>query len=156
MTGCGSSAAARMRPPWVRLTWQRADQHLLVSLLGIGALVAAGGLALMGLPPVDVHGVLHRFGIMDPLCGGTRAARYAALGQWGQAWRYNPLGILAVVIAAGITLRTVTGLLSRRWMTITLNWTPRRKRVVALFVVALAVALTVRQQLRADILVAGT
>jgi hypothetical protein len=105
-------------------------------------------MAVFGLPPVDLHGLLHHVGIMDPLCGGTRATAYTARGEWALAWRYNPLGFLAVVAAAAAVLRAVVGLLARRWVTVTVAWTPRRVRTVAVTATVLLVALTVRQQMR--------
>ena len=93
---------------------------------------------------------------MDPFCGGTRAARYTAQGQWALAWQYNPLGIAAVLGASAATLRAVAGLLSRRWLTVRLQWTRGSRRLVLAIGVALFVALMVRQQLRADLLVQDT
>lgn len=113
-------------------------------------------MALFGLPPVDLHGPLHHLGIMDPLCGGTRAARYAAHGQWALAWRYNPLGIVVVLTAAATLLRALAGLLTRRWVTVTVAWTPRRAKATMLIALVLLAALTVRQQVRAELLLAGT
>ena len=46
-------------------------------------------MALWGLPPVDLHGPLHRLGIMDPVCGGTRSAYFAVSARWALAWYYN-------------------------------------------------------------------
>ncbi|MGH3813432.1 MAG: DUF2752 domain-containing protein, partial [Pseudonocardiaceae bacterium] len=120
----------------------------MVTLLSVVGLLAADAMAFFGLPPVDLHGPLHRLGIMDPLCGGTRAARYAALGNWTAAWRYNPLGILAVLSAAAAGLRWLTGALFSRWLTFTLRWTPRRRRLALALLAAAFVAMTVRQQLR--------
>ena len=142
--------------PWLRWTWEATDGHVVVTVIGVGLLLTAVGMALFGLPPVDLHGVLHHFGIMDPLCGGTRAARYAAAGQWGEAWRYNPLGIVVVLAAVAISLRAVAGLLTARWLTVTVCWTPRRKAAVIAVLVSLTVALAVRQQLSAELLIAGT
>jgi hypothetical protein len=113
-------------------------------------------MALFGLPPVDLHGPFHRFGIMDPLCGGTRAARYTAQAEWALAWKYNPLGILVVLGAAAVTVRTVVGALTRRWLTVQIHWTSTQRRAAILTMLALLVALEVRQQLRADLLIAGT
>ncbi len=60
--------------------------------------------ALFGMPPVDLHGPWHRYGIMDPLCGGsTRALRYTLLGRLADAWRSNPL---SPILAAGATCVT--------------------------------------------------
>lgn len=113
-------------------------------------------MAVFGLPPVDLHGPLHHVGIMDPLCGGTRAAAYTGRGEWPLAWRYNPLWILAVLAAALAGLRAGIGALTGRWVTLSVAWTPRRVRVVLVTATVLLVALTVRQQFRAELLIAGT
>jgi hypothetical protein len=120
------------------------------------ALAIAVTMAVVGLPPVDLHGPLHKFGIMDPLCGGTRAARYTAQGNLAEAWRYNPLSILIVVGAALALLRAAVGLLGRRWINVSLAWTRPRRRWLILTVLVLLAVLEVRQQLRADLLMAGT
>jgi hypothetical protein len=148
--------AGRGTPAFVSWSWERRDRHRVVTLVALVGLVTAGAMALFGLPPVDLHGPLHRFGIMDPFCGGTRAARYTAQGEWASAWQYNPLGIVAVWGAAAATLRAVVGLLSRRWLTVRLQWTPWRRRLVIAAGVALFVALAVRQQLRVDLLTQDT
>ena len=113
-------------------------------------------MAVYGLPPVDLHGPLHRLGIMDPLCGGTRSARFTAQGDLIQAWRYNPLGILTVIIAVTATVRTLSGVVTGRWLSVQMTWTPDRRRMAVGVLVVLLVALDVRQQLRADLLIAGT
>lgn len=142
--------------PWVQFSWQAHDRHRLVTVIAFAGLVAAAGLAMFGLPPVDLHGPFHRLGIMDPLCGGTRAARYTAEGQWALAWEYNPLGIITVFGAVAATARTATGVLLGRWLTADLRWTPRRRRLALGVLAVLLVVLEVRQQLRADLLMAGT
>ena len=74
------------------------------------------------------------------------------LGQWRAAWRYNPLGLAAILGAAIVVLRAGVGVVSRRW------WTPapapevRRLLTVALLLGL--VALEVRQQLLAPLLMA--
>ena len=147
---------ARPVEPWLRARPSNRDEHRTITLAAVAGLGAATAMAVFGLPPVDLHGVLHHFGIMDPLCGGTRAARFAAVGQWSQAWRYNPLGLLVVLGGAVAVLRALVGLLTGRWVTVQVAWTPRRRRSAIALLVVLAVALTVRQQLRADLLIAGT
>src|SRR5215207_4948303 len=47
-------------------------------------------LAVVGLPPIDLHGPLHYFGIMDPLCGGTRSVYLTTHAHLAAAIRYNP------------------------------------------------------------------
>ena len=142
--------------PWIQFSWQARDRHRLVTIIAFAGFVAAAVMAVFGLPPVDLHGPFHRLGIMDPLCGGTRAARFTAQGQWATAWEYNPLGIVAVLGAAAVTARTATGVLLGRWLTAELIWTPRRRRLALGVLAALIVVLEVRQQLRADLLMAGT
>jgi hypothetical protein len=140
----------------LRISLERRDQHWWLTLVGVIALAIAAAMAIFGLPPVDLHPPLHKIGIMDPLCGGTRAARYTAQGNLAEAWRYNPLSIL-VVYGAGLTiLRAVVGLLGRRWVTFTANWTPGRRRWTISILLALLALLEIRQQLRADLLMADT
>ncbi|MFC5175112.1 DUF2752 domain-containing protein [Nocardioides taihuensis] len=118
----------------------------------MAGLVASVAMAVFGLPPVDLHGPLHRMGIMDPFCGGTRAARLTAHGQLLEAWRYNPLGILATVAAALAVARLGVGIALRRWLNVEIVWTPRRARLVLGVLVVATVALEIRQQGRADLL----
>ena len=91
-------------------------------------------------------------GIMDPLCGGTRAARYTAQGKLGAAWTYNPLGIVAVVAATLAAVRLAIGVLAHRWLNLQVRWTPRMRRLAITFAVLATIALEIRQQGRADLL----
>jgi hypothetical protein len=143
-------------PAFLNWRWEARDHHLVVTFLALAGVTIASAMALFGLPPVDLHGPLHRFGIMDPLCGGTRAARYTAQGEWGLAWQYNPLGMVAVLGAAAGAVRAAAGALSGRWLTARFYWTPWRRRVTIAVVVALLLALEVRQQLRVDLLTQDT
>jgi hypothetical protein len=138
--------------PWLRVGWHRRDQHRWLTWAGLAGLCAAAAMAVFGLPPVDLHGPLHRLGIMDPLCGGTRAARYTAQGQWASAWQYNPLGIVTVVAAVLAAVRAAVGLCLRRWLTVSMSWTARRRNVALVLLVIAVTALEIRQQLRADLL----
>jgi hypothetical protein len=94
--------------PWLplRLRWEREDRHPTLTLLAAAGLLAAGVLAMVGLPPVDLHGPLHRLGIMDPLCGMTRGTVALLHAQLGQAVAYNPASPLLV---AGALLAWVAG-----------------------------------------------
>ena len=126
---------ARSRLEW---SWQPKDRYPLVTWFGVAGLAAASLMALFGLPPVELHSPLHHLGVMDPLCGGTRAARYTMRGEFVNAWRYNPLGIVAVAAAAAMTGRALIGALTRRWLTVAIQWSPRGRRVVvALVIIAL-------------------
>lgn len=145
---------ARQAP--VRIAVDSRDRYRWITLASLGLLATAGGMAVLGLPPIDLHGPNHWFGIMDPLCGGTRAARYTALGQWGLAWKYNPLGIVTVVAVGLLVLRAGFGVLTRRWVALDITWTKRGRWTVGVHVALLLIALEIRQQGRADLLMAGT
>ncbi|MEU4365425.1 DUF2752 domain-containing protein [Promicromonospora sp. NPDC023987] len=119
-------------------------------------LAAAAMMVALGLPPVDLHGPLHLVGIMDPFCGGTRTARYAAQGNLAEAWRYNPLSIVIVYGALVVVARAGVGLVTQRWLTMKIGSTPARRRRVITVALVLLVLLEVRQQLRADLLMEGT
>lgn len=140
----------------LRLAVEPRDRYRWLTLVSIGLLGIAVGMAAFGLPPVDLHGPGHWFGIMDPLCGGTRAARYTALGEWGLAWKYNPLGIVTVIGVALLVLRAVVGVATRRWIALDIGWTTRGKWAVSVVLALLLIALEIRQQGRADLLMEGT
>lgn len=150
-----AAPATAIRPPVVRWSWETSDGHRPITLLAVLGVASAATMALAGLPPVDMHGPLHHLGIMDPLCGGTRSARYTLRGEWGQAWRYNPLGMLAVAGAIAMVGRALVGLTLRHWLTASVGWTPRRRRRVLLAAAAVLAALEVRQQMLAPLLTAG-
>lgn len=139
-----------------RLSWGIRDRHRLVTVVALLGAAAAVAMGIWGLPPVDLHGPLHKVGIMDPLCGGTRAARYTIEGDLVNAWQYNPLGIASVVGAFLATARTALGLVAGRWLNLSINWSGRRRTIAAALVVTLVVLLQIRQQARADLLMEGT
>lgn len=139
-------------PRRVQITVGPHDAHRLFTWLAVAGLLISGALALLGLPKQNIHGVLHYFGIMDPLCGGTRAVRLAVLGQWSQSWHYNPLGI-PLLLGAGVTvLRAVAGLITHRWVNVTIRWTPTLRRASFALLALGLVALGIRQQLLVDLL----
>ncbi len=140
----------------VRFQIEARDRHWWLTVAAMLAHAIAAAMAILGLPPVDLHGPLHKVGIMDPFCGGTRAARYTAQGNFDQAWRYNPLSIVIVWGAGLAILRAAVSFLSRRWVTISVVWTPDRRRWAVAIVVGLLLLLEVRQQMRAELLMAGT
>jgi hypothetical protein len=109
-------------------------------------------LAISGLPPIDLHGPAHYIGIMDPLCGGTRAVRLALRGDLAGAWRYNPIAIPLVAGAAGLLVRHAVGVATGRWPTAGIH----RPRPVLIAGTGLAAALEVNQQLHADLLRTGS
>ena len=127
------------------------DRHRWAGPLAAVGLVSGGLLAVLGLPPVDLHGPPHYAGVMDPLCGATRGVHAAMLGDLGEAWRYNPLSLVLVLGAAGALLREAVGRLRGRWLNLRVihRWT---LVVVGLTLLA---ALEANQQAHADLLRSG-
>lgn len=58
-----------------------------------------------------------------------RAARYTALGEWGLAWKYHPLGIVTVLAVAVLVLRATFGVLTRHRLAVDITWTNRGSTV---------------------------
>ncbi|MDP3972011.1 MAG: DUF2752 domain-containing protein [Candidatus Nanopelagicales bacterium] len=123
-----------------------------VTILAVVAVGIAVAMAAFGLPPVDLHSPLHYAGIMDPLCGGTRSIRLAAMGRWGESLSYNPIGLPLLILLISILARVVVGTITGKWITIPFTWTRRRIWVAVVVGVALAVILEIRQQSIAPLL----
>jgi hypothetical protein len=151
----------RLAQPWPNTLWFTLDDHdrhrrltLLATTLASFGLSIAVALAVFGLPGLDVHPPLHHLGIMDPLCGGTRAARLTVQGDLAGAWTYNPLGIVVVYGAVAALGRTVLGTVTGRWLNAHLLLTGRQRRTLIAVAVVLTILLEIRQQLRSDLLTA--
>ncbi|GAA3550807.1 hypothetical protein GCM10022222_37910 [Amycolatopsis ultiminotia] len=137
----------------MRVEWSVRDSQRPWTLSAVVASAAAAGLRVAGLPPVDVHGPLHYLGVMDPFCGGTRAAFLLLSGDVAGAARYNPMVFPLAAIVAGLLLRAGIGIARRRWLKVRLPTGWRRALLVAL---AVAVAiLWIRQQAEAGLLARG-
>lgn len=142
-----SSTVALEEPdqPRRRLRLDRHDHApWLTGLVGL-ALLGALYLRAFGLPGADLHGPLHRAGVMDPFCGGTRATYLLVRGDLVGAWSWNPLVPLLAIAAAAIIARLFVGLCTHRWLTVSL---PRRAWLVS--IAALLVVIEINQQLQAD------
>ena len=137
---------------WLHWSLRPQDPWPVLTLLAPIGLLLAAGLALVGLPPFDLHGPLHLFGIMDPLCGGTRAVRLAAMGRWAESWRYNPAGAPLVVGAGVLVLRASAGWATGRWVTVTVRWTRQRRWAVWALLALALVVLEINQQEHAALL----
>ncbi|UUV29959.1 DUF2752 domain-containing protein [Amycolatopsis roodepoortensis] len=126
------------------------DRHRGLTIASAVFLVGAVALRVVGVPTVDLHGPLHYLGIMDPLCGGTRATFLLLTGDTAAAARYNPLVFPLAAAVVCVLVRSGAGLVAGRWLEIRL---PRRwRRVVVVILIAGMAALSVRQQWNADLL----
>lgn len=129
-------------------SWSERDEWRWLTGAAVGAVGGAVALALFGLPAIDIHSPLHYAGIMDPLCGMTRAVRLLALGRFSDAWRFNPASFLLVLATGAVLARAVIGFITRRWAHVYVSRRGSVTAVVALFVSAL----WINQQLHAALL----
>lgn len=131
-----------------RLDVVRVEDHdALPWLVGIALTGVLGALILrwFGLPGADLHGPLHRGGIMDPFCGGTRATLVLSRGDVAGAWSWNPLVVLLAAVILLVLARAVMGTVTKRWVNLYL---PRRYAVGGLVVLMIIIA--INQQMQAD------
>jgi hypothetical protein len=119
----------------------------LAPIVGLG-LVGALYLRVVGLPGADLHGPLHRAGIMDPLCGGTRATLMLVRGDIVASWSWNPLVPLLAVACLAILIRLVVGLATGRWVTL-----GGSRRWWTTGTIALLLVIEINQQLQAQRLI---
>ncbi len=123
------------------------DRYRPLTLLTLVGIAGALALRILGLPPVDLHSPLHYLGLMDPLCGMTRAVRALARGDIGNALEYNPASLALALGAVLVLTRTALGLLAHRWIAIRVS-----RRPLWILVAVGLLALWVNQQLHADLL----
>lgn len=141
----GDDGTAR---PSLRLRWEAHDRHGAITFFAIVGVLGAVAMALFDLPPADIHGPFHYIGIMDPLCGMTRAFRLLARGQLDRAVTYNPASPLLAVVLVGVVIRAGVGKISGRWFDITVV----RSRGVYLMIGLGVGALWINQQIHAGLL----
>jgi Protein of unknown function (DUF2752) len=118
------------------LHWSWDDQNSVSGLTMVTALActAAVAMAIFGLPPVDLHGPWHYLGVMDPLCGMTRAVRLLALGQLRRAVEYNPASPLLAASGAVVLARAGIGWARGRWLRVQVRLSPLTLTASALLV----------------------
>lgn len=134
----------------IHVGWTERDRWRRITHVVLGGAGAALVLRIVGMPGIDLHGPLHHLGVMDPLCGGTRAAFLLMSGRFGQAAEYNPIVFPLAITAMLIVARAGIGRVTGHWLDIRLPKTAHR--IVIAICVAALVALEVRQQLNAPLL----
>lgn len=142
------TALPRQPAALVEIRWAGSDHAPVLPWLAAAGVAGALALAVLGLPPVNLHGPLHRlWGIMDPLCGGTRAVYWMARGRLGLAWAYNPGALLLGGFTAVVYARAFYGRLRGRWLVVRIRFA-----VLVILIAAALIALEVNQQLHAALL----
>lgn len=132
----------------VFLRWENHDRHTALTQLAVVGLAAALLMGVFGQPPYGFHGPLHYLGIMSPTCGMSRGVMWITRGNIALAFEYNPASLLALPAGLVALVRAVFGRFTGRWP----NFFFRRNWWMLGLLVAAAVALTVRQQLHAELL----
>ncbi|MFI7190067.1 DUF2752 domain-containing protein [Nocardia nova] len=109
--------------------------------------ISAAVLAVAGVPTADLHGPLHRWGIMDPACGGTRSLYVLLHGELARSAEFNPaVPVIVALVVAGV-LRALVGMVRGRWVSFSAS-----RRVVAAVAAVSLLALEVNQQMHAELL----
>jgi uncharacterized membrane protein YfcA len=129
------------------LVVRRRDANPVRTWMALTGLVAALGLAALGLPHADIHGPLHYLGVMDPFCGATRSVYLTMHGQLAEAVRYNPAGPLLLAAAVAVLMRAAIGWVTGYWVGARVP-----KRILTPVVVIAVIALEINQQLEAALL----
>lgn len=139
------------RQSLVSFRCERNDRHPTITRLALIGIPLTLLLAVLGLPPIDIHGPLHYLGIMGPTCGITRGVMWTVRGDLARAWQFNPASLLVVLTLIGLTIRAAFGRTTGRWLNLHVRWHPWLWLIPAL----LAVLLAVRQQNNIDLLLAN-
>lgn len=139
------------RHPVLAFRWEGHDRHPTTTRLILVGIPMTVLLAVVGLPPFDIHGPLHYLGVMGPTCGMTRGVMWTARGDLARAWQFNPASLLVVPTLIGLTGRAFYGRLTRRWLNLHVRWRPWLWLIPALLVLLLSI----RQQLNIDFLLAN-
>lgn len=145
-----TSPDSTIRHPLIFLRWEGHDRHPVTTRLALIGIPLAIVLAVVGLPPVDIHGPLHYLGIMGPTCGMTRGVMWTARGELAQAWQFNPASLLVIPTILGLTGRAVYGRFTGRWLNLHIRWRSWLWIIPGLLIILL----TIRQQLNIDFLLA--
>lgn len=134
----------------IDLRWDDRDRHPTWTRLALVGVPLTGLLAVLGPPPIDLHGPLHYLGVMGPTCGMTRGVMWFVRGDLARAWQFNPASLLVIPGMVLLLGRATIGRLSSRWVNVAVQ-----RRPWLWVVAALIVLLAIRQQLNADFLVAN-
>lgn len=128
--------------------WENHDRHVALTQLAAVGVAAALLMAVFGQPPYGFHGPLHYLGIMSPTCGMSRGVMWFTRGDLALAWEYNPASLLVIPAGLVALIRAVFGRFTGRWPNLFFQW---NWWILGPLITAV-VALAVRQQLHAELL----
>lgn len=138
-----------MRGQRAMFRWDDRDAYVGATFTALVGTLGAVLLGMFGLPGLDLHTpFLHDAGIMDPLCGMTRAVHALASVELREAWRYNPGSFALATFGAVFLTRGLLGLTTGRW----LRFPQLPHRVLWVAAAIATIALWVNQQSSADLL----
>ena len=147
---CETTSTHRVRRVFAVEAHDRDDLRAATAVSVVGVLLALA-LARFGLSSwPDLHPPLHRLGVMDPLCGMTRAVRYLALLRVRKALHYNPASPLLPLATVALWSRSLHGWRTGHWIRVRVI--PTDRRVVGLAVAVGLVLLEIHQQMNATLL----
>lgn len=146
-----STPRSDIRMPAIVMGWEKHDRHPTTTRLALIGIPLVALLAILGLPPIDIHGPLHYLGIMGPTCGMTRGVMWTARGDLARAWQFNPASLLIIPTMIGLTGRAIYGRIAHRWLNLHIRWRPWLWIIPA----ALILLLSIRQQLNVGLLLAN-
>jgi len=89
--------------------------------LSITGLAAAVLLAVIGGFPFDTPMPTHSFGWVEPTCGLTRGSTSIARGDLALAWQYNPASFAVVAFGLAGIIRVAVGMVSGRWIRVSIR-----------------------------------
>jgi hypothetical protein len=144
----GSDSGANRQRGGALLRVEPVDRYPWWTRLALAGAATIALLAVAGLRRIDLHGPLHWLGIMDPLCGGTRAVYLTMHGHPADAVHYNPAAPFVPVATLVLLVRAVVGRLYGCWITPAM---PHRAVLACSAAIAM-IALEIHQQLNAELL----
>lgn len=112
------------------------DEMARATVLAAVGLVAAVVLAVVGGMPVDLPMPTHLVGWVEPTCGLTRGSTAIARGDFGLAWRYNPLSFIVMLGGLALVVRAAVARWRGSWLNAELRLTRWGWLVAAVLVLA--------------------
>ena len=138
-------------PVFVQVAALAAAALVLSQAVTFGLVPLAVLVAVVGLPPVDIHGPLHYLGIMGPTCGMTRGVMWTVRGDLARAWQFNPVALLVIPTMVAVTGRAIYARVTGQWLNLHLRWRPWLWIIPAVLIILLSI----RQQLSVEFLLAN-